>query len=33
MVKTADPVGSVVVAIATNGRYGTGTMAGNAQWH
>jgi hypothetical protein len=30
MVKTADPIGSVVVAIATNGRYGTGTMAGNA---
>jgi hypothetical protein len=30
MVKTADPVGAVVVAIATNGRYGTGTMAGNA---
>ena len=30
MVKNAGPIGSVVFAIATSGRYGTGTMAGNA---
>ena len=30
MVKNADPIGSVVFAVATSGRYGTGKMSGNA---